>query len=307
VYLTALSDGAKGEQAAAALAQAGFLHDSRALQWLPREDLFGARLPDDRIAWFPLNDTGRENLVRERRVLRLLETYCQFSAPRVLHESESGWDLRALVPGIVTPFEIFARVQSDSALAYALGEDLGRVLAEQHTRIPTVEIEGWLPVAPDWPDWEDIPYLPQVTDDACRLTRIDSALQRHASETRVVADPVLLHGDLGLHNIALDPVSHRLRGVFDYRGAAFGDRHHDFRYMIFQTAEEPMLDGALSVYEPVTGIRIDRERIRLFNAVAAIGFLAFRHGHPPEEAWCGRTLAEDLAWTEGALRLIGLG
>jgi aminoglycoside phosphotransferase (APT) family kinase protein len=145
-----------------------------------------------------------------------------------------------------------------------------------------------------------------VVDDAGLLARIESALQRHASETRVVSDPVLLHGDLGLHNIALDPTSHRLTGIFDYRGSAFGDRHHDFRYMIFQTAEEPMLEGALSVYEPATGIRINRERLRLFNAVSAIGFLAFRHGHPPEEAWCGRTLAEDIAWTDGALRSIGL-
>lgn len=44
------------------------------------------------------------------------------------------------------------------------------------------------------------------------------------------------------------------------------------------------------MYEPATGTKIDRDRVLLLNAVAAVGFLGFRHGHPPEEAWCGRTL-----------------
>jgi hypothetical protein len=57
--------------------------------------------------------------------------------------------LRTLVPGVAAPFEVFARVRRDSDFAYALGEDLGHVLAEQHTRVPAAELEGWLPVAPD--------------------------------------------------------------------------------------------------------------------------------------------------------------
>ena len=67
-----------------------------------------------------------------------------------------------------------------------------------------------------------------------------------------------------------------------------------------------MRDGAVAMYEPATGIRIDRERVQLFNAVSAIGFLAFRHEHDAAEAWCGRTLAEDIAWTDAALRRIRL-
>jgi aminoglycoside phosphotransferase (APT) family kinase protein len=303
--MSALSSESRDRQVTAALAEAGFRFDARALQISPREDRLAVRLPHDRMAWFPLNEQARAALARERRVLQLLHVHCRFSAPRVLYESESGWDLRELVRGVVDPFGVHARVQADSVFAYALGEDLGRILAEQHTCIPPAELVGWLPVVPSWPRPEDIPCLPQVVDNAEILARIDAALRRHASAA-FVSDPVLVHGDLGPHNIALDPASYRLTGVFDYRGAVFGDRHHDFTYMIFQTAAEPMLDGALASYETATGIRINRHRVRLLNAVAAIGFLAFRHRHPPEEAWCGRTLAEDLAWTDAALRLIGL-
>ena len=51
---------------------------------------------------------------------------------------------------------------------------------------------------------------------------------------------------------------------------------------------------------------LDRDQVLLLNAVAAIGFLAFRHGHSPDESWCGRTLVEDLAWTRAALSRAGL-
>ena len=46
---------------------------------------------------------------------------------------------------------------------------------------------------------------------------------------------------------------------------------------------------------------LDRNRIRLYNAACAIGFLAFRAGVPPEQKSCGRTLAEDMRWVRLAL------
>jgi aminoglycoside phosphotransferase (APT) family kinase protein len=301
----ALPGEARAEQVTAVLAAAGFRFDPGAMQLDPREDRLAVRLPREQIAWFPLNERGRAALANERRVLRLLQMHCQFSVPRVVYENDDGWDLRDLVPGVVDPFGVLARVQGDSDFAYALGQDLGRALAEQHTRVPATDLAGWLPAAPGWPRAEDIPRLPEVVDDAELLARIDAAFRRRESTARV-SDPVLVHGDLGPHNYALDPASQRLAGLFDYRDAVFGDRHHDFTYMIFQTADEPMLDGAIATYEPATGIAIDRGRVRLLNALAAIGFLAFRHGHSPDEHWCGRTLTEDLAWTNAALRLIGL-
>jgi hypothetical protein len=104
-----------------------------------------------------------------------------------------------------------------------------------------------------------------------------------------------------LHNIAIEPSTGTVEGVFDYDGAAWVDRHYDFRYLIFDRQDESLLDGALQAYEPGLGIRLDRDRIRLFNAACAIGFLAFRQGTAPETRSCGRTLAEDLAWVQYAL------
>jgi hypothetical protein len=49
------------------------------------------------------------------------------------------------------------------------------------------------------------------------------------------------------------------------------------------------------------GRTIDRQRVQLYNAACAITYLAFRDGHAPEEAWCGRTLEQDLRWSRWAI------
>jgi aminoglycoside phosphotransferase (APT) family kinase protein len=287
-----------------ALSEAGLVQGDQALECYARENRIALRLSDDRIAWFPTSEEGRARLRKERRVLRLLEAYCHFAAPRVLHEDQTGWDLRRMVRGAVRPPELRERIQCDSRFAHLFGQDLGRILAEQHACIPSTDLEGWLPRTPGWPRPADLPHLVEVVQDPKLLERIDLALERRAAiEDR---HPVLVHADLGLHNVVVDPDTLRVIGVFDYEGAAFGDRHQDFAYMVFQQHEEAMLAGAVAVYEPAVGTKVDRSRVLLLNAVAAIGFLAFRHGHPREEAWCGRTLAQDLAWTHTALSQAGL-
>lgn len=294
------------ERVSAALGKAGFPHDPHELALDAREDRSAVRVSANRMAWFPSNEQGRKSLSKERRILRLLDRYCRFPAPRVLYEDDTGWDLRAVVQGAVQPSGLFERLVGDPVFAHSFGADLGRMLADQHTRIPPTELAGWLPAIPNWPRPEDLPHLGEVVDDPRLLAGIGRALQQYAESRSALQDPVLVHADLGPHNIVVDPISRRPLGLFDYEGAVFGDRCHDFAYMVFPPAEEPMLEGALSTYEPATGISIDRDRVRLLNAIAAIGFLAFRRGHLPREAWCGRTLAQDLAWTGAALQRVGL-
>jgi hypothetical protein len=70
------------------------------------------------MAWFPTNAEGQRLLGKERGVLRLLEKHCYFSAPRVLYEDQTGWELRGLVPGAVQPAGLRGRIQRDSTFAY---------------------------------------------------------------------------------------------------------------------------------------------------------------------------------------------
>jgi aminoglycoside phosphotransferase (APT) family kinase protein len=294
------------EHALAALRLAGISGaPSRMLERDGRRAVF---LPGDRIAWFPLDEEWRGYLARQRRVLGLLERYCSFRAPRVLYQDQEGWDVRTMVSGVSDPWDVYARAQKDRMLAARIGEALGRVLADQHVNVPAAGLEEWLPLLPDWPRAEDRDKLPKVVEDRALLARIEEALRRREAVVRDAGTRVLTHSDLGFHNIAFDPQTLDVVGVFDYDGAAFTDRHFDFKNMSLhcEDGSEPMLDAAAEIYERLTGIAIDRGRVRLLNACEAIGFLGFRFGHAPEEDWCGRTLAQDLDWADKALQAAGI-
>lgn len=206
------------------------------------------------------------------------------------------------------PLEIYEQARSNPALAKRIGEALGRLLADQHMNVPTAELTGWLPAMPNWPRAEDLPNLPRVVEDRALLARIDEALVQREAIVRAPGARVLTHSDLGFHNIAFDPATLEVVGVFDYDGATFADRHFDFKNMSLHCADgsEPLLEAAATTYEKLSGSAIDRDRVRLLNAIEAIGFLGFRYGHPPEEEWCGRTLAQDLDWANRALTAAGI-
>lgn len=269
-----------------------------------RDNKFAAFLPDGRIAWFPTSAAGAEQLEREARVLELIARHCAFAVPRVLARG-ANWQLRQSVPGEVAPWERYRRLQQDPAFARALGGQLGTMLADQHLSIPAAALGGWLPARPAWP----YPYrtiaadLPHVAP-ADLLPEALEVTRRYEIACADTADPVLVHSDLGLHNLAFAP-DDTIAGVFDYADAAFADRHHDFRHLLLDTTDDTLLSSAIAAYRAAGGDAIDPQTVALFNAAAAIGFLADRRGHGPDERPAGRTLAEDLAWSRLAISRLG--
>ena len=283
---------------------AGVRVDGTRLQVERRNGRIVVHLDDDRIAWFPEQPEGRVPIENERRILRLVERYCRFRAPRILYEDAAGWDVRAIVPGVAAA-DFLSQVRTDPCAARRTGAALGRILAEQHSHIPASEL-GWLARIPSWPQSAAVANLPKVIEDVHLLARISCALEHWGKIALQVSDAVLVHCDLGPWNLAVSPATGEVHGVFDYGDAVFGDRHQDFKYMQFYRPEEQvMLDAAIKSYEDAARIVLDRRRIRFFNAIEAIGFLGFRFGHAPDELWCGRTLEEDVEWTTTALEATG--
>jgi hypothetical protein len=290
------------EGACAALREAGLDLAPAEVSVQRRDDRWAVALPGGRMAWFPATEQARARLAVERKVLRLLAERCTFAAPRILFGSPAGFDVRAIVPGLIDPSGIYQRTRHDRALARDTGRAIGGILVQQHTRVAAADVAGWLPQRVAWPEpraWI-VERLPDVVDDVPLIAAIDEMLAAYEALSIDPADRVLVHGDVGLHNLAFDPATLEVRGAFDYDGAAWDDRHHDFRYLV-DLAHDAMLEGALAVYEPALGRTLSRQRIWLYNAVCAFSYLAFRRGVPAEQNWCGRTLAEDLAWVRGAL------
>jgi hypothetical protein len=290
-------------RACAALREAGLDLRPQQIELEEREERWLIRLPDDRMAWFPADEGGKARLATDRRLLRLVVERCRFRVPRLLYESPAGFDVRAAVPGLCDPVGLYTRIAADRGLARRLGQSLGAILAEQHSRIAAADVAGWLPDRVPWP--EPVGWirerLPDVVDDTPLLARIGQVLELHESLAIPAADRALVHGDLGVHNIAVDPATGELQGVFDYDGAAWDDRHLDFRYLVFDHDGEDLLEAAIAAYEPAAGCRIDRRRVRLYNAISAICYLAYRRGVAADLRHCGRTLAEDLAWVRKAI------
>jgi hypothetical protein len=268
-----------------------------------RDDRWCAILPGYRVAWFPATREGAERLELDRRILRLLERRCGFRAPRVVAELGPGSDVRTMVPGAVDPHPLYERLSRNADLARRMGRSLGLLLAEQHTRIREDDVKPWLRTRVSWPEpgsWV-LSRLPTVIEDTGLIGEIEAILQNYEESLPAASELALVHGDLGVHNIAVDPATDELVGVFDYDGAAWDDRHHDFRYLLFGRDEETMLDAAIDAYKVETGRTVDRRRIDLCNAVCAFSFLAFREGVAAEKRWAGRTLAEDLQWVRHGL------
>jgi aminoglycoside phosphotransferase (APT) family kinase protein len=142
---------------------------------------------------------------------------------------------------------------------------------------------------------------PGPSDHRQLIADADAVIAKYEGLSIPETDRALVHSDVAFHNMAIDATSLKVHGLFDYADAAWADRHHDFRYLIFDLDRCELLDAAISGYESALNRRIERERVFLYNAACAIAFLAHRAGTGPEDRPCGRTLAEDLRWSKHAI------
>ncbi len=290
-----------------ALADLGLPVEASDVELERREERWLARLPGGRLAWFAATDAAQATVATERRLLRLLAVRCGFAVPRVLLEApDGGFDVRSMVPGTADPWAVHTRVVADADAAARLGAGIGAVLADLHTSVRAADVADWLPAVPGWPESRasTADRLPRVVTDPHLHARADEVMARYEGLETPDEDRVLVHTDLGFHNLGVDPETLAVRGVFDWETACCADRHLDFRHLVMTTEGEPLLDAAVAAYESATGRTLSRARILLHNAAVAIGFLAYRDGVAPDERWCGRTLDEDLAWTRLAIRRV---
>jgi Ser/Thr protein kinase RdoA (MazF antagonist) len=290
------------ELACETLAKAGLRFTPEELRLELREERWLVPLPESRLAWFATSAEGQRRLAVEQRVLGLLQERCAFLAPRVLIHGDD-FDVRTIVPGVSDPARMFAQLRGSANLAEQTGAAVGAMLAEQHGRIHAADVTGWLPLRPDWPKpaaWIR-ERLPRVITDPQLIAGANTVLSRYEGLSIPEEDRALVHTDVGFHNIAIDPTTLKVRGLFDYEGAAWADRHHDFRYLVFDRDRFELLDAAISVYEATLNCRIERWRIFLYHAACAITYLADRAGTAPEERPGGRSLTEDLRWSREAI------
>jgi Phosphotransferase enzyme family len=261
--------------------------------------------PGDQIAWIAEDDEGWARLRREGELIATLAAAgCR--VPRVIRVHEvarlqvrsrlpgiSGYAAEDLVFGESVRVPAAVRYQDNSPLTEAgraLARDLGAEIAALH-RAPVEEARSL--------------GLPRTS----YLTTLDQ-IERHLARSALIRDfrtvvsrlrdwfaalpddPVIALGDIQMHNLAVDPATGALVGVFDFDGAAVAHRLEDFKYLpSFGVAFTRV---TLEAYSAAGGPPVGLDGVCQFHVLSALEHFTFVDDASPR--W-----AEIIEWSHTAL------
>jgi aminoglycoside phosphotransferase (APT) family kinase protein len=287
-----------------ALTQAGYVAhgvpqrpEFRSWRWL-------SKLPQGRIAFFVDHPEGVERMGRERALLDLIGQRVSFAVPLVEHVSPDGrLQIRRMVAGVTS----FGGRGRERALASSragplFAGELGRALAELHVSVSPAEAEA-LGVPMRDPAPRAVKDLRERLSGRLPEQAVNAVLTAWEIDYQPEAAGVLTHGDLWAGNLAIDPDTGGLVGMFDFEDAAIADRHIDF-FALHSFGDE-FAEQVLDAYAKASGVRPSVRRAALHHLVAAFEALAgaLAEGDPDKTA-CRLDWARE-ALAGGPGRLIG--
>jgi aminoglycoside phosphotransferase (APT) family kinase protein len=276
------------------------LPDRIALEW--RDWRWMAHLPRDLIAWIPIDPSGAEQLGREGKLLRLLESRVSFGLPSMKH-CEPRIQVRRRIPGIQVGGDGRERAFAALPQGARLADDLGRALGSLHSAVTPAETSslrltqrGILPGARALRDRLDGKLLDQTIEDVfVRLLALYDQLEIPDD------DIALIHGDLWGGNLAVDAESGALNGIFDFDNAGIGDRHLDLMYV--HSFGEVFRERVFAAYAATSGFELSVQRTALYHAISAVAALADAHDKGEGIAECTRWVADVCHGPVGRLAL----
>jgi aminoglycoside phosphotransferase (APT) family kinase protein len=289
------------EAVAAALRETGEAIAPSELAPMHHDWRWHVRLPGDRMLLVPTDDAGARRLQRERRLLAALAPRVTFAVPRPLDDVDGPLDIRQRVPGEVGMHLHWSTLE-DPVLATAYAGDLARVLAELHVAFSPTEAAAL--AGAQRPETYPLPAerLVAVVGSLPAEVhhRVRAAIDRYTEILAAPADLVLVHGDVGTHNLAFVPGTRRVAGLFDFEEASCADRHLDFKHL--PSYGPRVLGLVLDDYRERTGVAIDIPRMRVLHLMTALSFWAWREDDPEaHDRLSSRDRDQALAWIGHAL------
>ena len=140
---------------------------------------------------------GRLRLAADARAVagdrRLDWRRCSFRVPEILFVSNTGFDVRRMVPGRCDPWGLYRPCQADRRLAQKIGRAIWQILVEQHTRIVEADAAGWLRPQVPWPEtgaWIG-ERLPSVIDDRGLIRALADVIEEYEGMAVDAADRAL--------------------------------------------------------------------------------------------------------------------
>lgn len=213
---------------------------------------------------FPKNDAGRQALVRESKILQVVQQHVTLPTPSFEWLS-AECVLYRFIDG--DPLSRNTLLRQDSLTQARLAEQLARFLRELHT-IPAAALAPLslpAPAQPTYDEWltrfETIerqlhPFL--WADQKAWLAELFGPVRDGALD--LCYEPALIHDDLASYHMLFDPGARRLNGVIDFGVAGLGDPASDFALLI-STLGESFLQRMIPHYPAIEGA-LDRARFQ---------------------------------------------
>ncbi len=264
-------------------------------------------LPGQHIAFVADTAPARQRLARERQLLQQLADRVRFQVPRLEWVDPRGtWHIRRKVPGepglTLTEATHHQRIGEEPAIAQRVGQRIGEILAELHRAFTLEEARQLAPM--ELPLATPLERLRVslaigIDDDALKA-QVAQIFARFDALELEEGEVVLVHGDLGSHNVAFEAETSEVLGVYDFDAVACVDRHWDFKYLHSYPA--PFRQAVLEAYQGCTGIAPDVQRILLYHALTALSYLAWRVEDPDaHDRLSGRDQAGADRWVRQAV------
>lgn len=243
---------------------------------------------DDRIAFVADDDHGWARLEREALLLARLHHRRELTVPTVVvRQPASRLQIRRKVPGLngfLVEDVIFGRPgklsgaerYKDSLVITAAGErlatEIGRAIFGVQQAMTAQEAHARGFGGTDYLDILDrvAAYLPSRADLAPLAEPLPSLRAWYAE---LSPDPVLAIRDLQMHNIAIDPLSGALRGLFDFDDAAVAHRLEDFKYL--PSNGKRFTELALDAYAAAGGPHLRLADVWRFHILSALEHFLF--------------------------------
>ena len=175
-----------------------------------------------------MTQEGVALLDREVRLLKLLQGKVTTQIPVPVHHEEN--------------FVVYKKIAGSPLISYAfyrLGNkqrsklilEVAQFLSQLHTALNSDEIASLQLAKTDWPwSFEKLQaHRHHLNENKDLLDVFDNIMDIYQEELAVPFVATLIHNDMNIKNIIVDPLTGQLRGVIDFTDVAFDDFNLDLR------------------------------------------------------------------------------
>ncbi len=167
-------------------------------------------------------------LEKEVQLLTMLENKITTQVPVPVHYEHNFFVYKKIMGSPLIAYTYYRMGKKQQAkLAFQVAE----FLLELHAALSAEQIASLQLAQSDWP-WsvEKLQEYRHYMDDNQDVVEIfDKVMKVHAEEMQASFVPTLIHNDMDLKNIIIDPLTGVLRGIIDFADMAYDDPALDLR------------------------------------------------------------------------------